>query len=279
VKNCYEWLDASGNTVNIGDASAAATSPAKQQVNYKQNFEQLASHIITKYAGNAKTDIRKLTDSDLTILYTDNQKRYQLKIVYFTVSGHWYIEVCQEEPTIQNLIARRADNFDQVLTLLYEYDIIKAKNCAMLTEAAIPGSYGNQIFSILDSLSGDDITSFLNAYVAWRDFDDVDISNIYRNIGKYLETSSGQQLFGDLCNYFEVDEVATESFTNFAEEFDMYNSIWDEEAAEGRKFRVMMIVDDEEYPYGTYDSQHKANEIAMYVRAERGVETYVEECY
>ena len=90
------------------------------------------------------------------------------------------------------------------------------------------------------------------------------------------------------ANYFFAEKLIRQALglptsvheaisTNFAEEFDTYNSMWDKEAAEGRRFRVVMIVDDEEYTYGTYESQHKANEVAMYVRNERGVETYVEE--
>lgn len=70
-----------------------------------------------------------------------------------------------------------------------------------------PGYYANQIFSILDSLSVDQIERFLNEYAAWRDFDVGSISDIYDRIGAYLETSSGQQLFGDLSNYFEIDAV------------------------------------------------------------------------
>ena len=43
------------------------------------------------------------------------------------------------------------------------------------------------------------------------------------------------------------------------------------------RFKVIMIVDDEEYTYGTYESRDRANEIAMQVRDEREIETYVEE--
>ena len=62
------------------------------------------------------------------------------------------------------------------------------------------------------------------------------IRDIYDSIGEYLETSSGQQLFGDLCNYFEIDEVTTESLhegttkvensTDFSEEFKLYENLW-----------------------------------------------------
>ena len=40
-------------------------------------------------------------------------------------------------------------------------------------------------------------------------------------------------------------------------------------------FRVMMIVDGEEYAYGTYADRNRANEIAMQVREERDIDTYV----
>jgi hypothetical protein len=40
-------------------------------------------------------------------------------------------------------------------------------------------------------------------------------------------------------------------------------------------FKVVMIVDDCEYVYGTYADRNRANEIAMQVRCERQVETYV----
>lgn len=42
-------------------------------------------------------------------------------------------------------------------------------------------------------------------------------------------------------------------------------------------FKVMMIVDNEEYVYGTYADRNKANEIAEQVGYERDIETYVEE--
>ena len=108
---------------------------------------------------------------------------------------------------------------------------------AKLTEANIPGYYADQIFNILDSLSGDAIIEFLNAHAAWRDFNiNNNIRDIYESIGEYLETSSRQQLFGDLCNYFEIDEVTTESLhegitkvensTDFSEEFKLYENLW-----------------------------------------------------
>lgn len=43
-------------------------------------------------------------------------------------------------------------------------------------------------------------------------------------------------------------------------------------------FKVVMVIDDCEYVYGTYCERNKANEVAMLVRAEREVETFVEEC-
>lgn len=42
-------------------------------------------------------------------------------------------------------------------------------------------------------------------------------------------------------------------------------------------YRIMMVVDDEAYVYGADSNRDKANEIAMKVRNERNVETYVEE--
>ena len=42
-------------------------------------------------------------------------------------------------------------------------------------------------------------------------------------------------------------------------------------------FRVMMIVDNEVYEYGRWEKRNKANEIAMIVRDERRVDTFVEE--
>ena len=43
-------------------------------------------------------------------------------------------------------------------------------------------------------------------------------------------------------------------------------------------FKVIMIVDNCEYAYGTYSDRNKANEVAMLVREERKIETFVEEC-
>ena len=42
-------------------------------------------------------------------------------------------------------------------------------------------------------------------------------------------------------------------------------------------FNVMMVVDGEVYKYGTYSNRDKANEVAMLVREDREIETYVEE--
>ena len=42
-------------------------------------------------------------------------------------------------------------------------------------------------------------------------------------------------------------------------------------------FKVIMIVDNCEYAYGTYTDNNRANEIALQVREEREVDTFVEE--
>jgi hypothetical protein len=42
-------------------------------------------------------------------------------------------------------------------------------------------------------------------------------------------------------------------------------------------FKVMMIIDNETYTYGTYADRNRANEIAIEVRASRQIETFVEE--
>lgn len=77
---------------------------------------------------------------------------------------------------------------------------------------------------------------------------------------------------------FEKELAESFKFNNttsgFAEEFKLYENLWEDTE---KRFRVIMIVDDEEYTYGTYESRDKANEIAMQVRDERDIETYVEE--
>jgi hypothetical protein len=40
-------------------------------------------------------------------------------------------------------------------------------------------------------------------------------------------------------------------------------------------FEIIMVIDGTEYVYGRDDDRAKANEIAMQVRDERGVEVYV----
>ena len=42
-------------------------------------------------------------------------------------------------------------------------------------------------------------------------------------------------------------------------------------------FRVMMLVDGNAYEYGRWADRNKANEVAMEVREERRIDTYVEE--
>ena len=42
-------------------------------------------------------------------------------------------------------------------------------------------------------------------------------------------------------------------------------------------FKVMMLIDGEAYEYGRWNDKDTANEVAMKVRDEREVETYIEE--
>lgn len=41
-------------------------------------------------------------------------------------------------------------------------------------------------------------------------------------------------------------------------------------------YKVMMLVDGEAYEYGRWTDRNKANEVAMEVREERRIETFVE---
>ena len=42
-------------------------------------------------------------------------------------------------------------------------------------------------------------------------------------------------------------------------------------------FRVMMVIDGEAYEYGRWNDKDTANEVAIEIREERGIETYIEE--
>ena len=42
-------------------------------------------------------------------------------------------------------------------------------------------------------------------------------------------------------------------------------------------YRVMMLVDDKAYEYGKWEDKNRANEVAMEVRDQRMIDTYVEE--
>ena len=46
-----------------------------------------------------------------------------------------------------------------------------------------------------------------------------------------------------------------------------------------KMYKVWMVIDEEYYCYGTYDyaDRNKANEVAMRLRDERNVDTWVEE--
>lgn len=68
------------------------------------------------------------------------------------------------------------------------------------------------------------------------------------------------------CEIFETSRMY--------EDFKEYENLWEDTE---KRFRVIMIVDDEEYTYGTYESRDRANEVAMQVRDERDIETYIEE--
>jgi hypothetical protein len=42
-------------------------------------------------------------------------------------------------------------------------------------------------------------------------------------------------------------------------------------------FKIVMVIDETKYVYGTYADRNRANEIAMQVREERGCDTWVQE--
>lgn len=56
-----------------------------------------------------------------------------------------------------------------------------------------------------------------------------------------------------------------------------YNNYRNKEKRYIKMFKVIMIVDNCEYTYGTYADNDRANEIALQVREEREVDTFVEE--
>lgn len=43
------------------------------------------------------------------------------------------------------------------------------------------------------------------------------------------------------------------------------------------KWEIVMVIDDVEYIYGADNDRNKANEIAMEVREDRGIDVYVRE--
>lgn len=64
------------------------------------------------------------------------------------------------------------------------------------------GKYGDLIFKILDSCSGDAIINFMNEY-KWPFYESGDsISDVYDKINKYLDTHSGYGLWSDLDKHF-----------------------------------------------------------------------------
>lgn len=101
------------------------------------------------------------------------------------------------------------------------------------------------------------------------------------NLIKEVQGSGWEELLEELEKYFHVPKAGSPEYkklcesTSIADDFKLYENLWDDD--EGKRFKVIMVVDDEEYTYGTYDSRNRANEVAMKVRDERGVETYIEE--
>lgn len=76
----------------------------------------------------------------------------------------------------------------------------------MLTEGGYDpypaGKYGDLIFNILDSCSGDAIINFMHEY-QWPFYESGDsISDVYDKINKYLDTHSGYGLWSDLDKHF-----------------------------------------------------------------------------
>lgn len=71
-----------------------------------------------------------------------------------------------------------------------------------------PGYYADSIFAILDSLSNDEIYTFLGEYPRYEKLAGECIRDLYDNINHhYLDNYSGYQLYSDLCNFFEVTEI------------------------------------------------------------------------
>ena len=97
--------------------------------------------------------------------------------------------------------------------------VVKKKK---LTESAYDpypaGAYGDKIFNILDTCSGDAIINFMNEhdYTFYESGDS--IRDVYDKINKYFESHSCYGLWSSLAEYFEekdydddIDEMLTES--------------------------------------------------------------------
>ena len=50
-----------------------------------------------------------------------------------------------------------------------------------------------------------------------------------------------------------------------------------EDKQEIKKYEIMMVIDGDEFVYGADSNRDKANEIAMQIREQRNIETYVRE--
>ena len=97
--------------------------------------------------------------------------------------------------------------------------VVKKKK---LTESAYDpypaGAYGDKIFKILDTCSGDAILNFMNeyGYTFYKSGDSM--RDVYDNINSYLESNSGYGLWSRLVDYFgdedyddEIDDMLAES--------------------------------------------------------------------
>ncbi len=123
------------------------------------------------------------------------------------------------------------------------------------SKATDPGYYGDIIFAILDDLSNAEIYSFLGEFSRWRALEGETISDLYKNINRYLDSNSGYTLYSDLCNCFGVTEINGSSVLRES----LWTCFFDDkeigtvEAATEHEAKEKMMDKYPEYPYGMYD--------------------------
>ena len=160
-------------------------------------------------------------DDDIDEMLTESTEQYELSTLVKDSINHLVNNLGKDSMTDDfgdDVCADLEDNYDIYVpqnpvkyadwcdAVMSEVSRQLNNKDAQLTEGGYDpypaGKYGDLIFKILDSCSGDAIITFMNEY-SWPFYESGDsMSDVYDKINKYLDTHSGYGLWSDLDKHF-----------------------------------------------------------------------------